>query len=313
MTDRLKRPAPLARGSRIAVISPSSPSAAGKIDDAERIVKEMGFEPVIYPSTSTVVPERGYLAGASDEMQIRDIHDAFSDPSIDGIICARGGSGAGRLIDRLDAELISAHPKVFAGYSDITIIHSFLREQCGLITFHAPMLTADQLNDAEGPNRPSFIRAVTDPAPIGRLGGRLDTIVPGTARGRIVGGNLSLLSASIGTRADFDTKGRILFIESVGSPPFRVDRMLTHLRSAGRLTDAAGIVFGQFTRCDPTEEAPMRTAMMAIRDIVEPLGIPCVCGLDVGHDTVNLTFPLGAEASLDATNGELVITSSALA
>lgn len=315
-TAGLSRPAPLKPGARVALLSPSSPSTSEAVETAQDIVREMGFEPVVYPSTSIVVPERGYLAAESDEMKISDINGAFADDSIDGIFCTRGGSGAGRVIDGLDERAIAAHPKVFAGYSDITIIHSFLQNRCGMITFHSPMPGIDdkksQLADPDGQNRASMLRALTDPAPIGRVGSRLTTIIPGTARGPIVGGNLSLLTASIGTLADFDTRGKILFIESVGTPPFRVDRFLSHLKSAGRLRDAAGIVLGEFVRCEPGEGQTDRSTETVLREIIEPLGIPAVSGLPVGHGTVNLTLPLGATAYLDAANGELIIEESAL-
>lgn len=276
----------------------------------------MGFEPILYPSCAGPPPERGYLAAESDTVKTRDLHAAFSDPSVDGILCLRGGSGAGRLIRRLDAALIAAHPKVFIGYSDITILHAFLARHCGFATFHGPMAATDDLGDPASPTRASLLRAVTDPAPLGRVenpdGQPLVPLSPGKAAGPLAGGNLAVLCTTIGTLAEIDTKGRVVLIEDVDEEPYRVDRMLNHLINAGKLADAAGIVLGSFTRCDPPAEYPARTVDVVFRDVLRPLGIPILSGLAIGHDRTNLTLPLGLPARVDADRGEIFFESPAL-
>ena len=312
----MRLPKALTHDSRVAIVAPSSPTSAKKIDDAAAAIRSMGFEPVVYPSCTGSTPERGYLAAESDAVKVRDIHDAFSDPSVGGILCMRGGSGAGRLIRHLDAALIAANPKVFVGYSDITILHSFIARNCRFVTFHGPMATTDDLADAGSPTRGAFLRAVTDPAPLGRVqnpdGKPLACLFPGAARGPLVGGNLAVMCTTIGTIAEIDTAGRIVLIEEIGEEPYSVDRMLNHLINAGKLTDAAGIVLGSFTECDPPERHPARTTDVVFRDVLVPLGIPILSGLDAGHDRTNLTLPLGALVRIDAARGEIFFEEPAL-
>lgn len=175
-------------------------------------MRDMGFEPAVGRSCTERGPKRGYLAGGDDAVKIDNIHTAFSDPSINGIVCMRGGSGAGRLIRYLDARLIAANPKVFVGYSDITILHCFIACNCGSVTFHGPMLTNDPLGDLSSPARLSSLRALTDEAPLGILSNPPrfappTFLVPGYGAGEFVGGNLNLLSTTIGTCAEINTAG----------------------------------------------------------------------------------------------------------
>lgn len=268
-------------------------------------MRGMGFVPVVGRSCTERDPKRGYLAASSDAVKIRDIHWAFSDPSIDGVVCMRGGSGAGRLIRHLDAELIAANPKIFVGYSDITILHCFIARNCGFVTFHGPMLTSDPLSDPASPERASLLRVLTNPAPLGAFSnppgsGELACLTPGCATGELVGGNLAVLVTTLGTCAEVDTAGKIVLLEDVDEEPYSVDRMLTHLLNAGKLADAAGIVLGDFTDCEPPERHPHRSVPDVIEDLLVPLGIPILAGLRVGHGGVNMTLPLGAKALLDA-------------
>lgn len=268
----------------------------------------MGFEPVVFDSCGAAPPSRGYLAAESDDAKVRDIHAAFADDRIDGIICARGGSGAGRLIPMLDAELIARHPKPFAGYSDITVLHCFIARNCGFPTFHAPMPTTDDLSPGSA-NRDRFVRALTDASPVGAIS-CADVISPGRARGVLTGGNLALLCTTIGTRAQVDTRGKIVLIEDVDEEPYSVDRMLTHMMNAGLLRDAVGIAVGSFTKCDAPQESAARTVDVVLRELLSPLGVPVLSGFDVGHGSTNLTLPLGADAELDSDARTLSITSS---
>lgn len=311
-TKFARRPRALRSGARAALISPSSPATREKIDAACDTLRSIGIEPVVFPSCFGSTPQRGYLAAESDDVKIRDIHKAFADDDIDCVICARGGSGAGRLIPHLDAKLIAAHPKIFAGYSDITILHSFIAKNCGFITFHSPMPTTDKIDDESSPTRASFVRALTDASPIGRIGGEMTKIVGGRARGRLVGGNMTVFTTTIGTAAQPKTRGRMIFLEDIDEPPYKIDRMLAHIISAGMLDGAAGLVFGHFTRCEPTESAPSRDVETVLREMTSKLDIPVAFGLDVGHAEPNLTIPLGAVAELDADGGSLSIIEPAL-
>lgn len=307
-------PRALRRGDRVAIVAPSSPIEPDRLITAERLVREMGFEPVIYPSCRQegAPAERGFLAGASDEGKAADIMEAFDDPSIAAIFCARGGSGAGRLMRLLDERVIARSPKIFAGFSDITFLHCWIAARCGWPTFHAPMPCAGCMISGDEPTRESFVRAVTCADPIGRVGAELETVTPGRARGAVIGGNIAVLCTTLGTPIEVDTRGKIVFLEDIDEKPYSVDRMLVHLLNAGKLSDAAGIVFGTFTDCEAQERYPARTVDTVIDDLIAPLGIPSVKGLDAGHGPTNLTIPFGVEAELDADAGSLSIVAPAL-
>ncbi len=312
-------PRPLKERSRVAVVAPSSPAPDEDLAQGLDALREMGFEPVAGKSCSGSTPKRGYLAAESDAVKTRDIHWAFGDPAIDGIVCMRGGSGAGRLIRHIDPRIVTANPKVFVGYSDITILHAFFGSVCNLLTFHGPMATSKNLYNKPGLTREAFLRAVTDPAPLGEIretvGYARSCPVPGRCRGELVGGNLAVLCTTIGTKADLSTKDRIVLIEDVDEEPYSVDRMLNHLINAGRLVDAAGFVLGDFTNCNPPpkpESAKFRTVQDVIEDVLVPLGKPIMAGLPVGHGDINVTLPLGAIAEMDTESGILKFERSAL-
>lgn len=305
MNDAPQLPKKLKKDSRVAVIAPSSPASDTDLQRGLSALRGMGFEPIVGRSCTERDPKRGYLAGGNDSVKIDDIHTAFSDPSIDGIVCMRGGSGAGRLIRYLDTALIASNPKIFVGYSDITILHCFIARNCGFVTFHGPMLTNDPLGDIDSPARLSFLRVLTNETPLGVINNPPGCpspvcLVPGCGAGKFIGGNLCLLSTTIGTCAEIDTAGKIVFLEDVDEEPYSVDRLLNHLINAGKLIDAAGIVLGDFTNCNPSKNYQDRTVQDVIEDVLVPLGIPLLAGLNIGHGKVNLAVPLGLDAHLDA-------------
>lgn len=313
-------PRPLREHSRVAVIAPSSPSPGEDLASGLDELREMGFEPVPGKSLYGGTPKRGYLAAESDAVKLEDIHWAFADPSIDGVICARGGSGAGRLIRHIDARIVAANPKIFVGYSDITILHALFARKCNLLTFHGPMASSKNLREKTGATREAFLRALTDPSPLGDVekadGESRICVVPGRAGGELAGGNLAMLCTTLGTACEIDTRGKIVLIEDVDEEPYSVDRMLNHLINAGKLADAAGILLGDFTNCKPPEKpesARFRTVSDVIDDVLVPLGRPILSGFSAGHGEVNITLPLGALAEIDAQAGTLKFTRPALA
>ncbi|MDR1916328.1 MAG: LD-carboxypeptidase [Synergistaceae bacterium] len=296
-------PKPLSPGSRVAVIAPSGGASEQILDESIARVSDMGFVPIEGRSCRGSTPERGYLAAESDAIKVGDIHAYFSDSSIDGIICLKGGSGAGRLIRFLDGDLIAKNPKVFAGYSDITILHSFIALHCSFVTFHGPVAASSNLEDDDA-TRKFFLRMLTAPESphilINSDTARLSAISPGSCRGELTGGNLSMLCTTIGTAAEIDTRGRIVLIEDIGEEPYRVDRMLNHLINAGKLSDSVGILLGDFTDCNPPENYSARTVDVVARDVLAPLGIPILWGRCFGHGKTNITLPLGAVMEMDA-------------
>lgn len=262
---------------------------------------------------------RGYLAG-DDRERAADLMEMFLNPGVEGIVCLRGGYGSGRLLSWLDYRAISRHPKVFVGYSDITALHLAINRLAGLVTFHGPMVAGDMGRGLTEYSAGHLRRALFDAAPLGPVANAPDaprphTIRGGRATGLLVGGNLSLVVATLGTPYSIETRGRILFLEEVGEEPYRVDRMLTHLRHSGKLAQAAGVVFGECTGCKPGRERLDYPGAPSARDVVAevlaPLGVPALFGLTIGHGTHKATLPLGVRATLDADAGTLTIEEAA--
>ena len=221
-------PKPLFTGARVALIAPSGPVPEGRLEPAVASVQALGLEPVVFPSCTM---RHGYLAGY-DRERAADFNNAFSDASIHGVICIRGGYGAQRLMDRIDWTAIAKTPKVFCGYSDVTILHLMLNQRCGFVTYHTPMPATEWyagLDEYTERSLKNAIFGVQEPNILNPDGMPLYTIAKGVSHGVLTGGNLSLLAASLGTPYEIETKDKILFIEDIGETPYRIDRMLLML------------------------------------------------------------------------------------
>jgi len=238
----------------------------------------------------------------------------IGDPEIKAIFFARGGYGSMRLAAHLDAGVVRHNPKIMLGYSDLTFLHLWLHSTTGLITFHGPLVT--EMGGMDTLTREMLVRALTDPAPLGPLpapGARI--LRGGTGSGPLVGGSLSLLCHTIGTPWAPDTRGSVLLIEEVGERPYRIDRMLQHLRLAGALREASAIVFGSFIECSEPgrgEEENRRILEEILQEATEGISGPVLADYPIGHGPVNLTVPLGARALVDGRRGLLVIEEPAL-
>lgn len=309
-TDRL-RPAPLRPGDRVAVVAPASPVRfPDRLSAGLDLLASWGLEPVRMPSLSA---SHGFLAG-TDEARLADLHAAWADPAVRGIVCARGGYGCQRVADALDTEAVRADPKAFVGFSDATALHLALGRRAGLVTFHGP--TAEWNPDRTGETAAASLRrALTDPAPLGALPGpALHSLWEGRARGPLVGGNLSMVSTSVGTPDEPDTAGALLLLEDVGERPYRVDRMLRHLRRAGLVDRAAGLVFGEFVDCEETRPGRESHSLEAVlAEFAADVGLPAVAGLPIGHGRGQLTVPLGVATELDATAATVTLVEAATA
>jgi muramoyltetrapeptide carboxypeptidase len=296
----------------MAVIAPSSPVDQNGLAAGLSLLESWEFRVRVYPA---VHEGRGYLAGTSDQQRADDFVAAFADPEIAGVICASGGYGATRLLEKIDWSVPEANPKFFAGFSDITSLHLALN-RVGLVTFHAPMVSAGI--DRSAYNATCFRRALTSREPLGAIplpddSPSLTTLVGGVARGPLVGGNLTLIAATLGTPWEIDTRGKILVIEDVDEAPYRIDRMLTQLIQAGKLRDARGILFGDSPTCEKGPEGkPSLTLFEVLEDLLVPLGLPLIYGFPCGHSAYRTTLPLGVEAELDATERRLTIVEAAL-
>jgi muramoyltetrapeptide carboxypeptidase len=285
----------------IGLIAPAGPAAldTGK---AAQWMQARGYRLQIFPG---VEQKDGYLAG-SDEVRLNDLHAAFADSSIDAILCLRGGYGSPRFLDRIDFELLRCNPKPFVGYSDITALHLAISRYAGFVTFHGPMLNADLLGGKQQPTESSLLSMLRGELQAGSVLSHpraypLTTIVPGIARGRLLGGNLSMIAATLGTPYEIDAEGIVLFIEDINEPLYRIDRLLTHLRLAGKLSKLCGVLVGDIAGVDEQALAAL------LRQTFEPLQIPVLAGWRSGHCDPNLTLPMGAMVRLDAGARELVL------
>ncbi|MES9506660.1 LD-carboxypeptidase [Streptomyces sp. NPDC000609] len=292
----LTRPARLRPGARIAVVSPSGPVPADRLEAGLDILRGWGLEPVEAPHVRQVHPGLDYLAG-TDEERAGDLQQAWCDPSVDAVICARGGYGVQRMADLVDwAAMRAAGPKVFIGYSDITVLHEAFAQRTGLATLHGPMAGTETF--LKDPDTQESLRATLfEPDTVRTLG--LPTaraLVPGRARGITYGGCVSLLAAELGTpHARTSARGGLLVIEDTTEDPYSIDRILTQLLRSGALDGVAGVVCGSWAGCGPYEKV---RAVLA--DRLAPLGVPVVEELGFGHGPTALTIPLGVPAVLEA-------------
>ena len=294
-------PEPLKAGDKVAITAPSSPVPEAKMEMSVESIKFLGLEPVIMPSCHM---GHGYLAGP-DAQRAKDINDAFRDETIKGIFCLRGGYGTTRILPMLDFEMIKNNPKVFIGYSDITSLHYNINQKCNLVTFHGPMPTTDYRVHEGFTNdslrnclfTPENLKTITNPEeePIKILN-------EGFAKGPLVGGNLSLMTGTLGSPYEVDTKGKILFIEDVDEDLYRLDKMLTALSLAGKFRDCEGIILGTFERCEP-EEHPSLTLEEIFDEVVLPWNKPTILNLRAGHIYPQSTLPMGTEVSFEANEG----------
>ncbi|MFD6565122.1 LD-carboxypeptidase [Micromonospora profundi] len=300
------RPPVLRTGDTVALVSPSGPTTPERVARGVELLTGWGLRPVL---AANAYARHGYLAG-TDELRAADLNAAFTDPQVRGVICTRGGYGAQRIVDALDMAAVRRDPKVVAGFSDITALQLALWRGARLAGVHGPgaawrdertpLRSAESLHAALMTTEPVTVRAVPEEDTFG-------VRVAGRATGTLLGGNLCMIVASVGTPDLPDLTGAVLLIEDVQEPPYKVDRMLTQLRRAGVLDGLAGVAVGQFTDCADGWDT---TVTDVLGERLGDLGVPVLGGLPIGHGPGQLTVPVGTEAHLDADAGTLTVTSA---
>jgi len=303
----LVRPSRLAAGARVAVVATSGPVPEERVQAGLDVLRGWDLDPVVAPHVLDRHGEFGYLAG-SDADRAADLQAAWCDPSVDAVLCARGGYGVQRMVDLLDWDALhAAGPKVFVGFSDITALHEAFATRLGLATLHGPMAAGiDFIKNARAQDHlratlfaPESVRTITS-------GGT--ALVPGRARGVTLGGCLCLLAAELGTpNARPGARGGLLCLEDVGEETYRLDRYLTQLLRAGWLDGVRGVLLGSWQGCDPYER--VRPLLV---DRLGGLGVPVVEQFGFGHCEGALTIPFGVAAELDAEAGTLTLDEPAL-
>ena len=295
------RPECLRTGDTIAIVAPAGP--VEQRHDFERGVaalERMGFH---VRFNERIFQSTGYLAG-NDEARAAELMGAFEDPSVKAIVALRGGYGCSRLIDLFDEGRLRRHCKIFMGFSDLTTLHLHFRRCFGWLTFHGPMTTSPALGNIGPEEERHLLSLWTDPCYLADFSfPDLVAWAPGCAEGELTGGCLSLIAASLGTPYEIDTEGKILFLEDLGEPPYRIDRMLTQLRLARKLERTVGVLLGRFKDCEA--EKPGTTSDDVLKEILIKLEVPVIANFPSGHGDENWTLPLGARIRLDADSGRV--------
>ncbi len=308
-TGRPIRPPRLREGDLVAVVAPAGPVPEERLREGVRELERLGLRARLGAS---ILSRTAYLAG-HDTRRVVDLLALWAHPEVRAVFCARGGYGSARIVDALTPAFLRRHPKILCGFSDITTLHAACA-RAGLVSFYGPMVAWDLARGRAGGYDAACFAAVLFE---GRTGYRIapsaaETLVRGRASGRLAGGCLSLVTASIGTPEELDPRGTILLLEDEKEPPYRVDRMLTQMRRAGLLRGVRGIVLGDFPECHPDRGADYSLADVLL-DRLRDLDVPVVWRFPFGHTArPNLTLPLGARATLDATRRTLTLDEAAV-
>lgn len=293
------RPAALRPGDTVGIIAPAGPIDADNLEAGCAWLLRRGYQPSYLPS---ILDRDLYFAGTTAR-RLDEFHQMFSRPEIKAIICARGGYGCNYLLPSIDLGLVRANLKIFCGSSDVTTLLTYLCDAAGMVTFHGPMLNVDVRSG--GVDGEAWNAAMTSGEPSQRefSSDEVQTLVPGAAEGVLYGGCLSLLCASLGTPYEIETRDTILFIEDLAEPAFRIDRMLMHLKLAGKFAGARGVIFGEMLNC-ATRTAQEYTLQQVVLRVLGDLGVPIAYGLKSGHVTrSNFTLPFGVPAKFTAGDG----------
>ena len=307
--NKLTKPKQLKTGDTVGVIAPASGVSDEDFEKALQNLTDLGLKTKI---GKYVRANNGFLAG-TDRQRLEDLHWAFADKEIKAVWCVRGGYGVTRLLPAVNFNLIKRNPKIFIGYSDITALHISIYQNCGLATFHGPVAASTfsdyTKNHIAGvlmqPSAPYKIEISPENTAKESSLFKTEVVTSGKMRGKLVGGNLSLITALAGTPFGLrNTRGKILFLEDVNEQPYRVDRMLTQLRQNIDLKQLAGIALGVFAECEARDENS-QTLIEVVKDRLGDLKIPVIYGLSFGHIRDQFTLPIGIEAELDTENATM--------
>ena len=291
-------PKGIKKGDTIGIVAPSGPFRATTLGEIENALNDLGYN--VKFGESCYGSYKGYLS-SEDDIRAKDIEDMFLDKTVDGIFCLRGGYGTPRILDLIDYNIIKNNPKFFVGFSDITGLHIAFNKYADLVTFHGVMagtspkwdeFTYNSLINALNNNVTKFENPNDEP---------IYTVVKGQCEGELIGGNLALIAAGIGTKYEIDTKDKILFIEETSEYVYNVDKMINHLHMAGKFEDCKGIIFGDFDNCRKVRDEDWSVEDI-INEIAQRYKKPTIYNLQSGHCVPVGTIPLGAMCYLDATN-----------
>jgi muramoyltetrapeptide carboxypeptidase len=300
-----RKPARLREGDRIGVLAPAGCVQRDALFRGVEAIRDQGFEVELSPR---VLDTKGYLAG--DELnRADDLINFFQRTDINAIFCARGGFGSAQLLPYLIGSNFCPAPKIFAGYSDITFLLNWINSRFGMVTFHAPMVAMELARGLSGRTQETFWGVLTGAKSEWQI--ELGEVIrTGKAEGDMMGGCLSVLVTTLGTPYEIQTDSKLLFLEDVGERPYRIERMLTHLKMAGKLDHLAGLVFGDFTNC---EVEGSRGLVQIIKEMFAHARYPVLTGMPAGHGSEHITLPFGAKMILDGDSRSLSLVEPPIA
>ncbi|CAM3717509.1 S66 peptidase family protein [Mesobacillus zeae] len=302
-----QKPVGLKIDDTVGVIAPASPPNQDSLERGIQFLEEsLGLR---VKKGRYLYEKNGYLAG-NDSERLEDFHNMFLDDEVKAVFCGGGGYGTARIAERINFEIVKKHPKIFWGYSDITFLHTAIRQKCGLVTFHGPMLASDIGKEGASPVSKQFFNQLFREMPLSYSEeiSPLKVHFPGIVSGELTGGNLTLITSTLGTDFEIETEGKLLLIEDINEEPRAIDRMLNQLYMAGKLTAASGIVVADFNNC-----VPERDESLSLDEVLThyfgQAGRPAMSGFKIGHCSPHISVPLGARAELDTSKKELRVES----
>lgn len=300
----MRYPDKLKKGDTVGLICTSSCVSEERISQCVETIEKLGYKAKVADNVTTDLA--GYMAGDA-VVRARWVNRMFECPDVKAIFCIRGGDGSSRIMEHLDYDVIRNNPKIFVGYSDVTNLHLAINQNCDLVTSHGPMVSSNMVDSFDEESKDSFFEAINAESDIVF---RNPEVIPvkvlkeGKAEGILVGGNLSLLSASMGTPYEPDTDGKILFIEEVADPITKIEKWIYHLRNAGKLAGCSGILLGQFTKIKNDDEN--YDYISCIKDALEGISIPVMYDIQSGHGKQIMTLPMGAKCKMDTSSCSIV-------
>ena len=292
----------LTLGSCIGIVAPASACENFDYTAGIELLHKWGYKTKI---SKTLKINDGYLAG-SDDIRASELNAFFADDDVDAILCFGGGYGCTRILDLLDYDLIRNHPKLLIGFSDITALHCAIGQNSRLVTIHGPMLKTLSRNPTQY-TITSLCRGLCMSVPLGAFPlpkkHALKSFYPGRAFGKLIGGNLSVVSALCGTPYELKGENSILFLEDIGEDAYAIDRMLRHFWQNGLLKNIKGLIFGDFTHCQPNKQEPFEfTVKEVLQQYAKLAKVPTIYNFPAGHERTNAFLPLGVNATINVTS-----------
>lgn len=300
----MRYPDKLKKGDTVGLICTSSCVSEERISQCVETIEKLGYKVKVADNVTTDLA--GYMAGDA-VVRARWVNRMFECPDVKAIFCIRGGDGSSRIMEHLDYDVIRNNPKIFVGYSDVTNLHLAINQNCDLVTFHGPMVSSNMVDSFDEESKDSFFEAINAESDIVFRNPEaipVKVLKEGKAEGILVGGNLSLLSASMGTPYEPDTDGKILFIEEVAEQITKIEKWIYHLRNAGKLAGCSGILLGQFTKIKNNDEN--YDYISCIKDALEGISIPVMYDIQSGHGKQIMTLPMGAKCKMDTSSCSIV-------